>query len=142
MSKNIIQSRLGFEILENLIPFAKEYRLNELSHSETKRILPVLDYIDKNYARNIDVNHLARLAHLSPTHFNKLFRNVLQLSPMQFVRRTRMNKACEQLLSTTFSVNKIANSVGYEDQNIFSRAFKKMLGSSPLSYRKHHPYLK
>lgn len=137
LRKKINQCRLGFEILHSIMPFAKEHRLDELSHHDATRIFPVLDYISRKFAEDIDVQFLAEMAHLSPTHFNKVFQQVLKLSPMQFVRRTRMSKACEILSSTTLSVGEIARRVGYEDQYIFSRAFKKVMGSSPRHYRKH-----
>ncbi len=137
LSKSINQSCLGFEILHALMPFAKERPFDEVPHGDFTRIFHVLKYIDKNYFRRIDVTFLAGLIHLSTTHFNKLFRQVIHLSPMEFVRRTRMSKACEQLISTTLPISEIARMVGYEDQYIFSRAFKTVMELSPQNYRKH-----
>jgi AraC-like DNA-binding protein len=137
LSKTVNQRRLGFEILHSLMPLAKEHQFDEMSHSDSMRIFQVLEYIDKNYFRSIDVPFLAGLIHLSPTHFNKLFRQVMHMSPMEFVRRTRMSKACEQLISTTLPVSEIARMVGYEDQYIFSRAFKTVMELSPQNYRKY-----
>jgi len=137
LSKTINQTRLGFEILHALMPFAEEHSFDEVSHSDSTRIFHVLEHIDKNYFQRIDVTFLADLIHLSPTHFNKLFRKVMHMSPMEFVRRTRMSKACEQLISTTLPVSEIARMVGYEDQYIFSRAFKTVMELSPQHYRKY-----
>jgi AraC-like DNA-binding protein len=137
LHKNINLSRLGFEILHALMPEATEHRFNEMSHSDLTRIFHVLEYIDKNYSRDINVAYLAGLIHLSPTHFNKLFRDVIQLSPMEFVRRTRMSKACDLLSATELPVSEIARMTGYEDQYVFSRAFKTVMELSPQNYRKH-----
>ena len=49
----------------------------------------------------------------------------------------KMHKAANLLVSTSLSVKEIANNVGYEDQLVFSKAFKKKFGMSPKNYKTH-----
>ena len=49
----------------------------------------------------------------------------------------KMHKAASLLVSTSLSVKEIANNVGYEDQLVFSKAFKKKFGMSPKNYKTH-----
>jgi len=49
-----------------------------------------------------------------------------------------MNHAVEYLLNTPMKISEIADAVGYDSVDHFSRTFRKVYGTSPLDYRKHH----
>ena len=58
------------------------------------------------------------------------------MSPQQFLLKFRITKACEMLSNTDLSINSISYSCGYANQLAFSKAFRKVTGNSPSSYRK------
>ena len=65
------------------------------------------------------------------------FQKELGMSAQTFLIDYKMHKAASLLVSTSLSVKEIANNVGYEDQLVFSKAFKKKFGMSPKNYKTH-----
>ncbi|MEZ4445113.1 MAG: AraC family transcriptional regulator [Polyangiaceae bacterium] len=86
----------------------------------------------------ISVSSLARSACLSPSRFAARFRESVGLSPMEFATRWRMDLAARWLAKTDWSVGEIAERVGYESPAAFSRAFSRIAGRSPMSWRVEH----
>jgi AraC-like DNA-binding protein len=56
---------------------------------ENRRLLRARDAIDRDYAQALDVAALARIAHVSPSHFSRTFRDVVGVSPTEYRRRAR-----------------------------------------------------
>jgi AraC-like DNA-binding protein len=84
---------------------------------------------------DLSVQALARRAGLSPSRFAARFRAVVGVSPMEFATRWRVDVAARWLVSTDWSVGEIAGRVGYESPAAFSRAFSRVAGQSPTSWR-------
>jgi AraC-like DNA-binding protein len=81
------------------------------------------------------VEELARRSGYTPDHFSRVFREVIGLSPKQFIVEARLNRARQLLLESTLSVSQIAEELGYEDIFSFSRQFKTHTGRTPSRYR-------
>ena len=99
-------------------------------------IAPALDYIEENYAQQFTIEHLADLCHWSPTHFRRVFHEIMGTSPLDFVNNTRITKACNLLRSTEDSVLNISETVGFRSISSFNRHFIKIMQMSPREYRK------
>ncbi len=99
-------------------------------------IAPALDYIEENYAQQFTIEHLADLCHWSPTHFRRVFHEIMGTSPLDFVNNTRITKACNLLRSTEDSVLNISETVGFRSISSFNRYFIKIMQMSPRDYRK------
>ena len=99
----------------------------------------VQDYIDDNYGKNISVEEMAEVAGFSRFHFSRIFKAILQESPMEYVNRVRLEQALF-LLSHREDMNMtdIALELGYSDSAVFTRAFKKHFQISPSAYRKRN----
>ncbi|MFT2093044.1 helix-turn-helix domain-containing protein [Paraglaciecola sp. 2405UD69-4] len=95
------------------------------------RIRAALEYIDKNIASPLSVPQLATIACLSPTQFKKLFKQQLELTPMQYLINQRMEKAQALLIHTDYPPQQVAEQVGYTDYTAFSRRFSLHFGLSP-----------
>jgi AraC-like DNA-binding protein len=81
---------------------------------------------------------LAQTVGVSPAHLQKLFKVETGISPVQFIKQLRLEKARE-FLETTFSrVQQIGFEVGITDQSYFNREFKKKYGITPYQYREQH----
>ena len=65
-----------------------------------------------------------------------LFQRVLGVSPQEYLSQFRLTRAKEQLTLTNSSVASIAQSCGYQDPQVFSKAFKQLFGTTPVKYRK------
>ncbi|MDD6070165.1 MAG: GyrI-like domain-containing protein [Clostridiales bacterium] len=97
----------------------------------------VQDYIDKNYGKNITADKMAEIAGFSRFHFSRIFKAVLNESPMQYVNRIRLEHSLF-LLSHRKDMNMtdVALELGFSDSAVFTRAFKKYFNISPSMYRK------
>ena len=107
---------------------------NYLPDYKTKKILPAIDYIAKNYCRNIKNDELADATGLSNVHFRKLFTEVMGVSPISYIHQLRIKKAKEMLKSDYVNITDIAYSLGYSSIYDFSRTFKKYVGIPPSKY--------
>jgi len=99
-------------------------------------IAPALDYIEDNYAQQFTINDLAELCHWSPTHFRRVFHDIMGTSPLDFVNNTRITKACMMLRTTEDSILNISENVGFRSVSSFNRYFTKKMQMSPRDYRK------
>ncbi len=113
---------------------------NELQPIEneiiTKRINEVLEYISFHYADNLTTAELAKKWYLSEYYFCRFFKKATGQSPVNYINRTRIEKAAVLLKKTNENITTIAIKVGFEDVNYFSRTFKKFMNISPSQYRK------
>lgn len=91
--------------------------------------------IEKNYCRNLSTEELAGIAGYSERQFLRLFRSVFSTTPGLYITELRMKKAQNLLKSGSLSIGEIAWRCGYDDQNYFSRAFKKHIGMTPTEYQ-------
>lgn len=96
----------------------------------------VADHIEKNYKKDIAIEDLAKLAHLSESQFHRNFKKIYKTSPLNYITKIRLNSACYELRTSKNSVFNIAIEHGYYDSSHFSKVFKQYLGQSPAMYRK------
>jgi transcriptional regulator GlxA family with amidase domain len=96
----------------------------------------VIEYVETHFVDEIDAEGLAKLAGLSVPHFNRLFRQVLRLSPMEYVLSLRVQEAQRLLATTRMSLGEIAAATGFYDQSHFTKRFRKVTGVTPSEYRK------
>lgn len=103
-------------------------------NTNISRIDKALKLIHTNYRETLDVNTLATLVNMSPSAFHRAFNSVTASSPIQYIKKIRLNKAMEMLIDRNIRVSDAAGQVGYESPAQFSREFKRYFGSSPSSY--------
>lgn len=90
----------------------------------------------RDYTRPWRVEELASLAGLSVPHFHRRFRKATGATPLDWLRRERINEAKRRLSQNRDPIAAIAEQLGYGDQFYFSRDFKKLVGLSPRHYRR------
>lgn len=95
----------------------------------------VLQYIQKNY-RTVTLSSLAQAFHFSETYLSKLIRKKMNQSFTDVLRTLKMNHALELLTNTSMKVSEIADAVGYDSVDHFSRTFRKTFGVPPQEYKK------
>lgn len=94
------------------------------------------DYIESCFAEAPSVCELARVACLSPYHFQRSFRALFGLPPGEYVQRKRMAVAARLLREASLSVTAVAAAVGYASLGTFSARFRRSFGVSPLAWRR------
>ncbi|MDJ0837128.1 MAG: AraC family transcriptional regulator [Acidobacteriota bacterium] len=104
--------------------------------SHFSRIARILGSIHRNYAEKHDVNQLAGQAAMSPSAFHRAFREITSDSPMQYLKKVRLNRARDLMVQEAVTVYGAAERVGYESPSQFSREFKRYFGQSPTALLK------
>jgi AraC-like DNA-binding protein len=99
-------------------------------------MLRARDAMDRAYAQPLDVPALARIAHVSPAHFARTFRETFGETPHRYLQRRRVERAMALLGETDRSVTDICFDVGFGSPGTFSRTFRAIVGRSPRDYRK------
>ncbi len=98
------------------------------------RLAAVLAYVEEHYARPLSLTELSRSVGYSPSHLREIFRAELGLSPIRYINRLRIERACA-LLHDDIPIWQIAELVGYPNANYFSRLFRAEVGLTPCEYR-------
>ncbi len=101
-----------------------------------QEIMPAARYIERHYAKPVSMAEMAELTGLSSTHFNRRFRQLLRMTPMQYLRSVRIQAAQKLLTTTSRSPADIAMAVGYTDQSHLTKRFREVTGMTPTAYRK------
>jgi AraC-like DNA-binding protein len=112
-----------------------ENRNNITSPHQVSYTLQAMNYIDKNYSDNLQINDIAQFLGLNPNYLSTIFKQETRVTPKEYLIQLRIKKARELLEQTNYPINVISSSVGYSDQLTFSRAFKAVTGKSPKIYR-------
>jgi len=95
----------------------------------------VIEHIYTHLDEALDLESLARRACISPFHFHRVFRGVVGETPMEMIRRLRMERAAWQLAHTDRPVTAIAFDAGYETHEAFSRSFRALYNTPPSGFR-------
>ncbi|WP_346618398.1 helix-turn-helix transcriptional regulator [Blastococcus montanus] len=95
----------------------------------------VRDRIDREYAQPLDVEALARGAHMSAGHLSRTFRRAYGESPYAYLMTRRIERAMTLLRRGDLSVTEICFAVGYGSLGTFSTRFTELVGMPPSVYR-------
>ena len=95
----------------------------------------VRDRIDREYAQPLDVEALARHAHMSAGHFSRQFRMAYGESPYSYLMTRRVERAMALLRRGELSVTEVCFEVGFSSLGTFSTRFTELVGVPPSTYR-------
>jgi AraC-like DNA-binding protein len=94
--------------------------------------------MDRAYAEPLDVRAVAAVAHVSPAHFSRRFRDVFGETPHRYLQRRRVERSMFLLRETDRTVTDICFDVGFNSLGTFSRTFHEIVGEAPSTYRAGH----
>ncbi|HWL08195.1 MAG TPA: AraC family transcriptional regulator, partial [Planctomicrobium sp.] len=95
------------------------------------RISRVLKYIHSEYAEPIGTEEMAKRAGMSVSVFHHHFKLVTASSPLQYLKRIRLDQARLLMVQDGYNASMAAHAVGYESPSQFSREFKRLFGKTP-----------
>lgn len=103
----------------------------KLDLKSIKAISPALARIHSDYGENLTVDELSELCFISKYHFCRVFKQVMNMTVVQYLVKYRIDMADAMLASTDKSVNEVGSLCGFNDESYFYRCFKKIKGRSP-----------
>lgn len=101
-------------------------------------ITATTELMQKKTHTQVSLQEFAAFANLSVSHFSAVFRERTGYAPIEYFNHLKIQKACQYLLFSGMTVKETANHLGIEDQYYFSRMFSKLMGMSPVEYRKRN----
>jgi AraC family transcriptional regulator len=108
------------------------------SRRDERRITRAVRRIEAAADGRLELADLAREAAMSPYHFLRTFRDLVRMTPYQFVLRTRLHRAAVRLRRSGEPIAAIAFEAGFNDLSTFNRRFRHIFGVNPGSYRTGH----
>ena len=114
----------------------KQLQVQRVIELEPPLVNQIKNYIRGNLDKKITLNEISRHAHYSISHCEMVFNKTTGLSITNYLIKKRIEKAKSLLVERNLSLIEVAETVGFNDYNHFSRIFKKETGISPLTYRK------
>lgn len=109
---------------------------NENAYS---RLQPVIAYMENHLGGDLSLDGLASVIGTSPQYLCRMFKHVVQMSPMVYLTRIRLQKAKELLLeSRELPIAEIAGRVGFQTASYFCAVFKQNEGMTPVEFRKSY----
>lgn len=109
---------------------------SESVYADHPEMHKVVQYVQENYGRKISAAGMAATAGISVSSMERLFRNTFGLTPLMYLRKTRLNAACRLLRDSSLKLREIAERCGFNEQTNMTRAFRQELKITPLRYRR------
>lgn len=105
--------------------------------ASTEVILKIVEYIERHLEEDLDLDKIAEISGYSKYHISRVFNDRVGETIHQYIQKRRITEAARNLVFTNKPIVDIAFSTGYESQQAFSLAFKKLYMESPQTYRKN-----
>jgi len=95
-------------------------------------------YIQQHYSEQISLETLAALEHYTVGYFCVWFKERMNCTPMEYLKKVRIERSKQLLLGTGLNILQIAWEVGYSHQSSLNRAFKEVEGITPAEFRRNN----
>jgi AraC-like DNA-binding protein len=106
----------------------KQFHLGTVENAST--------YILENFDQDISLQQLAKHCLVSPFHFSRIFKSIMNVSPHQYLTEVRLNHAKVLLTTTDQSITDIAFTCGFNSVEHFATAYRQRFAISPSNFRK------
>jgi AraC-like DNA-binding protein len=121
-----------------MVPSANQ--IKQLSFRNGERAEPVeiwkaRKFIHEHSDEELGLTKVAKSVNISANHFSEKFKEVTRINFVDYIARTRTEKARERLQNSNLRISEIAFAVGFQSLSQFNRVFKKLTGKSPSAYR-------
>ncbi len=102
------------------------------------RIWRVAEYLDHSFARPITLREAATVVDLHPDYLSRRFKFEMGVGFHEYLLTVRLQRATTLLVASTKSIKEIGYDVGFRAPEVFSKAFKRLMGCAPTTYRIHN----
>ena len=139
-SNDVIIAQLSLLLLELLreaaSPSGIKLQASNAIHSENEIIRKAQQYISAHIREKLSVPLVARQVDVSPSYLTALFHKNLQISPGEYIRRTKLQESKQMIRENNLNFTEIAAALQYSTVHHFSRQFKEKFGITPTEYAK------
>ncbi len=98
----------------------------------------IVSYIEENLDKDLTLEKIAEALNYSKFYMVRVFKDNTGITPYQYIRGRRLDKAAEKLVGTKQPVVEIALEAGYGSQQSFTRVFRCEYGCTPQEYRREY----
>lgn len=122
-----------------MLELLQRYALVEIGTEVKGRhsITQATEYMKANLSEKITTQALARKFGYSQEHFCRIFKEVTQFTPMQYLKIFRLERAMQLLNQDQYSISQIASLCGFPDPNYFTRCFREFFGVPPTRMQRN-----
>ncbi|MBQ7822342.1 MAG: helix-turn-helix transcriptional regulator [Clostridia bacterium] len=137
----LYQSKSGkADVFKAALLFSAVAQISECPHSalgkETELARDICRIIDQNIGKELDVDFIANTLSLDRSHISRVFSKTTGKTVKAYINEKRVAYACELLANSAFNVSKIAELIGFEDSNLFTKFFTYHTGTTPSDHRR------
>ena len=105
------------------------------------RLQRVINFIAKNYVKEISLKELSDLTFMTTNSFCRFFKERTGKTAFQFLREYRISRACQMIINSRKSISQICHDTGFNSFSSFNRAFKSVKGLSASEYKSKYKRL-
>jgi AraC-like DNA-binding protein len=120
-----------------LMGTTRPYNSSKDTHHPDRAVEKALRFIQQNYRKNPTVQEVAETTGISLRQLHRKFMTAFRATPKDILQKLRIRAVCDMLLETDNSIGEIAVALHYRDQATLGRAFKDVMGLTPLDYRRN-----
>lgn len=114
----------------------RRFSLSQVKDNKLNLLKNITSYINENYNKRIYLETIAQKFNMSPKYFCKFFKDNFGKTFIEYVKGLRIDKSMDMLTNTDLPIMDIAFANGFENFSYYIRTFKKLVGCTPLAYRK------
>ncbi len=128
-------SALIYEILTDIM-YLSSFSQNPSMDGRLRRLQPILDYINENFARPISLSVLAEIAGVTPQYLCSAFKKYTSKTIFEYINMTKVRKSKELLIADkNIQVKEAARLCGFSDDSYFCATFRRYEGMSPMEFK-------
>ena len=98
----------------------------------------IIEYMHQNFGEKLSIDRLAKHINMSKSHFIRIFKKEVKLTPSEYLMKIRMDKAKKLLRSKSKTVTEVALQCGFNSNSHFSSYFSKQMGITPSEYQNNY----
>lgn len=130
------QTMLNSRFMELAVYLSRQYDNQENGKdSNLMHLASAISYIEDHYLESLTLEEIAARSNISVRHLNRIFQSYYQTTPISYLQRLRLERACMLLRQSGLPITKISYECGFNDSNYFTRKFSKTYGLSPKAFR-------
>lgn len=126
-----------YVLWDHLLKLTQVKNMKDSPVDSTQKIVRnMLHFIQTRYKENVTLEDICKAGNMGKTKATRLFKQYVHMTPIECLKCYRLEKSIELLENTDLSMTEIAYEVGFQGNSYYGEAFKKMVGVTPLTYRK------